>query len=333
MRIEFHTGKQLNKKEDIVDLLKQINPETTELSLQGNSLSAEVSELIGKELGMKLTYLDVHDCFTGRLKADVPISIDYLLSNCQNLTEIDIRDNALSVKGALHLSSFIQDSKLETIRITNTGIGIEGVKHIAAGLRKYCEHHSNPPLKEFECGRNRLESGSQFLVVELAKCVNLHTLRLHQNGIRPEFIRILSFELRGKTDTGLKNLVHLDLQDNSFMYEGSKAFAEELLPVLIKLEVLNVGECLTKERGGVLILKQLLNNKQLKTLDLTYNELNQKSLEQILKDKEFWADKIINLNGNIFDPESELALRVLDTIHTDEWDDMELPDTDDEDED
>eukprot|EP00835_Amoeboradix_gromovi_P006949 NODE_955_length_2789_cov_0.219703.p1 type:complete len:345 gc:universal NODE_955_length_2789_cov_0.219703:406-1440(+) len=328
MRVEFHTGKKLNQKEDIEELLAQLKPETKELSLQGNSLSVEVSELIGRALDLDLTVLDIHDCFTGRFKLDVPISIDHLLRNCPNLTQIDLRDNALSVKGALHFSNYLQDSKLVLINLTNTGIGIDGVKHISDGLKKYCEHHKNPPLLEFECGRNRLESGSKYLAHELSKCVNLKVLRLYQNGIRPDFIKLLSFELRT-----LKNLVHLDLQDNSFMFSGSEAFANELLPALSLLEMLNVGECLTKEKGGILILKSLkCNNKRIKEVNMTYNELNTGSLEQIVDNKDFWDDKTILLNGNVFDPDCELALRLLDCTKTDVWDDMELPDSEDEDE-
>ena len=332
-RIEFHTGKKLDKKEDLEPLLKQLTSETKELSLQGNSLSVYASELIGNALNVELSYLDIHDCFTGRLKTDVPLSIDHLLRNCPNLTEIDICDNALSVLGAKHLSYYIQDSKLEIIKISNTGIGIEGVKHIANGLNKYCQHHETPPLREFHCGRNRLESGSQFLAVELAKCTELRVLRLFQNGIRPDFIKFLSFQLRGtKSELGLSKLTHLDLQDNSFMLSGSKAFATELLPVLKELQILNVGECLTKDAGGVYILKELVKLKHLQLVDMTYNELFKKSLQLIYKEKAFWKHVTLHLNGNVFDPESELALQVMDSIKTDEWDDMELPDSDEEEE-
>ncbi len=326
------TGKQLNVKEDITELLDGLSDDITDVVLQGNSLSVQVCKLIGEKLSLNVKSIDIHDCFTGRLKQDVPISIDHLLLNCQHLVSIDIRDNALSVLGALHLSQFIKESQLQEIKLTNTGIGIEGIKHISVGLNKYCvHHHDNPPLRLFECGRNRLESGSQFLFIELAKCINLETLKLHQNGIRPQFIKFMSVALKGKSTTGLKNLVHLDLQDNSFMFEGSEAFANELLPALQKLEYLNVGECLTKEKGGILIIKSLLNVVSLKTVDLTYNELNSKALQEIYNNKSFWESRKVLLNGNVFDPELEVACKIQDELDTDEWDDLEEPDSDEED--
>eukprot|EP00834_Sanchytrium_tribonematis_P003265 NODE_121_length_17861_cov_0.498480.p2 type:complete len:333 gc:universal NODE_121_length_17861_cov_0.498480:14746-15744(+) len=330
MKIELHTGKKLDHPDDIKDIRDKLK-DAQHLSLQGNSLSVVVCEILGADLH-QLSHLDIHDCFTGRLKADVPISMDHLFRNCLNLQYLDVGHNALSALGAKHLAIFLQDSHLNTLLLNNTGIGIEGVKHLSKGLEKYCQNHPNgPPLIRFECGRNRLETGSQYLVTELEKCINLKVLRLHQNGIRPESIKILSHTLRGSSaETGCKKLEILDLQDNSFMWEGSEAFADQLLPNLKQLKELNIGECLTKDKGGCYILQQIVKLKELQVVDMTYNELNMKSLGFINGNVEYFKEREIKLNGNVFDGEGELALKLMDLIKTDEWDDLEEPDSDED---
>ena len=92
-------------------------------------------------------------------------------------------------------------TSLEELRLNNNGLGPEGGKIIANGLkenrRKSQAAGKASVLRRVTIGRNRLENGS---AVNLAEAFSLHEnledVAFFQNGIRPEGITVLSRPLQ-----------------------------------------------------------------------------------------------------------------------------------------
>lgn len=195
-----------------------------------------------------------------------------------------------------------------------------------------------PPLKTVIAGRNRLGDAS---MTSWAKCysvnTSLETIRMPQNGIRPDDIMILLTE--GIVYT--KNLKVLDLQDNTFTARGSRALAG-ILPQLTELTDLGIGDCLLSNRGGVALATALAKgqNKKLECLRLQYNELTAHAAGEFVKAVKSSLPNLkrIELNGNKFF-EEDLFIEDLRGIflsrgygELDELDDLEEPDSEEEEE-
>lgn len=136
-----------------------------------------------------------------------------------------------------------------------------------------------------------------------AKCFkanqSLSTIRMPQNGIRPEGITII---LRDGIAHD-RDLEILDLQDNTFTNQGALALAD-ILPQLPKLRDLGVGDCLLSARGGIVVAEALKKaaNTKLEILRLQYNEIESNGAKEFLTAVKLGlpALKMIELNGNKF---------------------------------
>ena len=195
-----------------------------------------------------------------------------------------------------------------------------------------------PPLRTIICGRNRLGDSS---MTAWGKCYNLNssleTIRMPQNGIRPDNMVILLRE--GIVHT--KSLKVLDLQDNTFTARGSRALAE-ILPHLTELTDLGIGDCLLSNRGGVFIANALArgNNQKLEFLRLQYNELTAHAAGEFVKAVKSSLPKLkrIELNGNKFEEDDPVVTDLREVFlsrgygELDELDDMEEPDSEEEEE-
>ena len=274
------------------------------------------------------------DMFTGRLKSEIPICLDFIIDSLikQPLVDVDFSDNAFGPLSAQPFKRLVSLNKnIQIIRLNNNGLGIGGIKIISEGLaeagQENKKNNKQSNLKEIYFGRNRLENdGIQFLSFSLMMHTNLVKVVLPQNGIRPEGIQCLMMAL-----IKCKSLQVLDLQDNTFTNEGSFACAIALQNWK-DLKVLNVGECLLGDKGSKAIISALTgSHSTIEAIYLSYNEITVRGLELIpnmLQDKP-WLN-ILELNGNQFDAECEgvnLVREVLIEIGQpdalDELDDME----------
>ena len=240
---------------------------------------------------------------------------------------------------------------LQHLYLANNGLGAEAGDNVATALEKLarakCSGATNsnatqngttasPPLKTIVCGRNRLGDST---MEPWAKCFkanqSLSTVRMPQNGIRPDGITII---LRD-------GIVHdsdleiLDLQDNTFTNKGALALAD-ILPQLPKLQDLGVGDCLLSARGGVVVaaaLKKAANTK-LQILRLQYNEIESNGAKEFLTAARLGlpALKMIELNGNKFAEDDEVVEEFRSLFlergfgEMDELDDMEEVSEDEE---
>ena len=166
------------------------------------------------------------------------------------LVVIDLSDNAFGGRSVDPLVPFLSTARsLRVLQLNRNRLGPARDAVIAIALTRLAEslekgEKSN--LRTIICGRNRLEDGSASAwSAALRAHGTLEEVRMPQNGIRMAGISSLVQGLAANAD-----LLHLDLQDNTFADEGSKTMAAELSrgswPLL---RVLNLSDCVIGEEG------------------------------------------------------------------------------------
>ncbi|ESW98722.1 hypothetical protein KL918_001887 [Ogataea parapolymorpha] len=336
------------------DSLKDIQPYLEELSskkdlklidISGNTISPECSKYLAAEIkkfSSTLLHLNLQDIYTSRDKNEIPASLKEffpVILECSSLKVLNLSDNALGQDTIDILEEFLSSAKsVEHLILTNNGLGPFSGARVGKALyrlAKLKEKENAPSLKTFWCGRNRLENGSvDYLAIGFKANSDLQEIRLYQNGIRPQGIA----KLINQGLAHLNNLKVLDLQDNTFTVPGSLALASAL-PKWPELTELNVNDCLLKSAGCLKVIQGLadLKDSKLETLKLQYNELESDSLEVLARVvPSLSALKLLELNGNRFEEDSELIEKITETFENrglgelDELDDLEEPDSDEE---
>lgn len=278
------------------------------------------------------------DIFTGRLREEIPAALEALLpalKTCHALHTLNLCDNAFGPTAAEPLEKFFEShSPLKHLYLQNNGMGPEAGARMAKALAK-----NSAKLETIVCGRNRLENGSVPAWIECftAHKSSLKTIKMPQNGIRPQGIELLMHDGLAQCH----NLETVDLQDNTFTAQGSVALANAL-PSWTKLSELAVGDCLLSARGGIAVAEALQkgSNKHLTTIRLQYNEIDAKGLKALSVAVNLGLPelKLIELNGNKFGDEDESLIKIRDLFEkrgkgeVDELDDLEEDSDDEEDE-
>ncbi|CDK24911.1 unnamed protein product [Kuraishia capsulata CBS 1993] len=340
--------------EDIEPFLKQMDAYATlkKIDFSGNTIGVEASKALAESIEKaKDSLVDVNfaDFFTGRLKDEIPRSLEYILPallKCPYLRVLNLSDNAFGLQTIDPIESFLERVvALEHLILSNNGMGPFAGARIGKALYKLAaakakDSKAPQSLKTFYCGRNRLENGSvNYLAIGLKAHKGLESIRLYQNGIRPAGIYKLF-------DQGLKYnkfLKVVDLQDNTFTTQGSLALAAAL-ESWTELVELNLNDCLLKPKGSLAVVKAFAESgskPNLTTLKLQYNELDEESLPLLVEVVKSRLPnlKILELNGNKFAEDTD----EIDSItaifeergfgELDELDELEEPDSDEEDED
>ncbi|KAI4105416.1 MAG: hypothetical protein LQ339_003480 [Xanthoria mediterranea] len=309
----------------------------THISLSGNTLGAPACTYLAPLLSAQtsLTSINLADIFTSRLLSEIPPALTSLLTSLlplQNLTTIDLSDNAFGLKTQAPLVDFLrQHVPLQHLILNNNGLGPEAGTHIATALFTLADrkaeariHAANnatkgthiPPLETLICGRNRLETGSMAAWAQaFQKHPHLKTVKMVQNGIRQPGIRTLLLD-------GLnycRELEVLDLQDNTFTHVGAEALSSSL-PLWPHLRELGVGDSLLGRKGGMGMLCAALSqgrNKELRVLRLQYNEIDSRGVARLLRvvEEKEGESKLpclrrVELNGNKFAEEDEGVARL-----------------------
>ncbi|EPX72814.1 ran GAP Rna1 [Schizosaccharomyces octosporus yFS286] len=319
-----------------------------EIVLSGNTIGPEAAKWLAEIIVKKknLEVAEFSDIFTGRVKDEIPEALRCLLQallQCPKVNTVRLSDNAFGPTAQEPLIHFISNHKpLEHLYLHNNGLGPEAGSKIARALQALADVKKQTqaaPLKSVICGRNRLENGS---MKDWAAAVRahsgLHTVKMVQNGIRPEGIEQLLVE-------GLaycSELRILDLQDNTFTHQGSSALALSLSK-WPQLRELGLNDCLLSNHGAIAIVDSLSNQEtiSLQTLRLQYNEIEVDSVRAL---KSVIEEKIpdiyfLELNGNRFSEEDDVVDELRELFSSrgrgelDELDDMEeLTDEEDDEE-
>ena len=346
-------GKQIkfNSEADIEPYLKELNTieNVTKIDFSGNTIGIEASKALSEALlNHKDTVVEINfsDLYTGRLKTEIPQSLNYLLPallKFPNLKLINLSDNAFGLQTIDPIEAYISKAvSLEHLILSNNGMGPFAGSRIGGSLFKLAKAKAaakkSSSLKTFICGRNRLENGSvNYLAVGLRNHNDLEVVRLYQNGIRPAGISKL-------VEKGLshnKKLKVLDLQDNTITTSGAIKLAESISnwPDLVEL---NLNDSLLKNKGSLEVVRAFSKDKKenLMVLKLQYNELEIDSLA-VLADLigECLPNlKLLELNGNRFEEDSKHIESIKEVFEKrgfgeiDELDELEELDSDEEEE-
>ena len=242
---------------------------------------------------------DFADIFTGRLISEIPDALKALCDVVEpksTLVEINLSDNAFGVRSVEPLRNLLENNRFEILRLNNNGLGPEAGILIANWLKKSAELSKekglSSNLKTVICGRNRLENGSASAWADaFAEHGTLVEVRLPQNAIWTDGIQALAEGL-----SKCPNLRYLDLQDNTFIKDGSRAAVNawaHALPKLAYLETLIFSDCVLSEEGDDEVpppLEKLAegSNQSLVTLVLQNNNLNASTFE-------FFANSLTSL--------------------------------------
>lgn len=319
------------------------------IDFSGNTIGIEASKSLADSIKKHqdtLEEVNFSDLYTGRLKDEIPQSLDHILPalvKCPKLYIVNLSDNAFGLQTIDPIEKFLNEAiYVQHLILTNNGMGPFAGARIGKclyRLSKLKELNNQPSLKTFICGRNRLENGSSgFLSLGLKSHKDLQVVKLYQNGIRPRGISNLIVN-------GLKfnkELTILDLQDNTITTKSAKILAENLNNWK-NLKELNVNDCLLNPKGSLFLINSLneLVWENFENLKLQYNELDQESLE-ILADvikTNLPNLKLLELNGNRFEEENSTIEDILEVFEErgfgelDELDDLEEVDSEDEEED
>ncbi|KAJ6445982.1 ran GTPase-activating protein 1 [Purpureocillium lavendulum] len=301
-----------------------------EVRLLGNTLGVEACKVLGEVLATKknlksIQVANLADIFTGRLLSEIPDALSHLLTSILNLPKlntINLNDNAFGLNTQAPLVAFLAAHvPLQHLYLNNNGLGPHAGILVADSLS---ELHAKkeaarkdgqevPDLETVICGRNRLENGS---MTAWAKAFSLHNkvkeVKMVQNGIRQEgIVHLISEGLNHATELSV-----LDLQDNTFTFNGAKALAK-VVPTWTVIRELGIGDSLLSSKGGVVLANALAQgkNQKLETLRLQYNEINASGLHALTaaaKDA-LPALKRIELNGNRF-PEEDESIVILQEL-------------------
>jgi len=288
-------------------------------------LGIEACEALAKVLKTKknLKIFNAADVFTGRLISEIPDALTALLTALLTLPclhTVDLSDNAFGGRLADPLKDFYSNAgPLRHLLLNNNGLGPAGGSIVANSIRALAAvkaaDPSLSPLETIVCGRNRLENDSMGAwAAAYAAHKSLRTVKMVQNGIRPEGIdTLLRNGLSHCTD-----LVHLDLQDNTFTALGAQALAT-VVPRWTKIEALCIGDCLLSARGGILLGEALRTGRAsgLKKLSLQYNEIDIQGLKAIGTAVSTALPKleILEMNGNKFSEDEPLVEKLRELFY------------------
>lgn len=309
-------GLRLDTSEQAEIICHEITCEEVDvLILQGNTIGIEAAERIRLELVHHPELKEAHfkDIFTSRGREEVPIAMDHLLKGISEsgaqLTLLDLSDNAIGPIGAPSVIEFLETNSAKTIEklyLNNCGLGPEGSTSIAACIPKL------KMLREFVCGRNRLENkGATNMSRALSELNTLEVLKLPQNGISVKGITKLTDALQSNIDT----IKEIDLSDNTIKAEGADSL-EGPISRAKNLKVLRLDDALLENEGFSIICDALSKSQALETMreaSFEGNEIHGQKIVDLI-DLTFSAcrtDFILNLLANDFTKNELIQLESL----------------------
>lgn len=278
----------------IADLEKN-KDQITGIELSSNSIGIECAKVLANAIQnlTKLEKVNYRDIFVSRLKEDLPISLELLMKAIMDkkIKILDLSDNAFGPT-AIHSFDFFlkENATLEELHLENNGLGPEGAESVANSLMG----NEKMKLKLMKLNRNRLENKGAIAFSKLfTKMETLEHIELFQNGIKEEGMTEVI-----KSFGSNKNLRVLKINDN--LVKNASKNLIEVLPVLTKLEVVDISDSLLGNANGVEIFKSLAKCPELKEIYCNYNEIEKKKSQEEIMNLCLQMEKIkvVELKGN-----------------------------------
>ncbi|KAF9316857.1 hypothetical protein BG003_001447 [Podila horticola] len=341
-------GLKLDSAEQVQEFIDTIAgmEKLENIILSGNTFGVEACKALAAALAKKplLKLANFSDIFTGRLRSEIPdclVAFGDALKDKEHLVELNLSDNAFGADGVKPLVEFLTTNRnLQVLKLNNNGLGVTGGKVLAQALMTAHERNEaegkKSSLRVVIAGRNRLENGSS---PDLAKAFAAHGTITHlampQNGIRMEGIEALAEGL-----SKCPGLEIIDLQDNTFTERGCRAFAAAL-PSWPELKKLNLGECLLKNKGTLMLSRALAKgkNRKLEAIDFTYAEMKEDGILELASVISNHLSNLtkLELNGNWVEEDSAAIDAIRDALERHDHgealgdlDDMDEPESDEE---
>ncbi|VDN03531.1 unnamed protein product [Thelazia callipaeda] len=284
---------KLDNENDAKEIVQAIeNADVVEvLDLRGNTVGVRAGERLACALKShpELKRALWSDMFTGRMKEEIPPVLRSLctaMMSCgTRLVELDLSDNAFGPIGAEGIEKFLESTSaysLEVLKLNNNGLGAGGIVIANALINCYKnarKDEQNFRLKTFIAGRNRLEDPGAFALANAFQVLgSLEEVAMYQDGIRPKGIEALA-----KSFYHNPNLKIINLSDNTFTVSGACAIAQ-VVRSLTKLEVLDFGDCLCRDKGALAIITNIApsHHLHLKEINLSGNELSPRVIKAVL---------------------------------------------------
>ncbi|KAF9262909.1 RNI-like protein [Marasmius fiardii PR-910] len=287
-------GLKLDTRSDMAKHFEGVDPtKIEEIHLGGNTIGVdaalELADFLKKATSIKVA--DFADIFTGRLITEIPAALTAIcdsLIDKTSLIEINLSDNAFGGRSVDPMVPFLTKNRsFQILKLNNNGLGPAGGNVLANALLESAKlsaaEGKKSNLRTFICGRNRLEDGSASAWADaFAAHGGLVEIRMPQNGIRLDGITSIAKGLAKNPD-----LQYIDLQDNTFTFEGTLTGVQAWSDALASwpdLRTLNLSDCVLSGDGEVPSLVETLaggSNPKLHTLQLQNNNLEAETFARI----------------------------------------------------
>jgi len=302
----------------IVKLIKD-NPNCTHVELSGNSLGVEAIRAISEAFQPNTTLVEANfsDIFTGKLRSEIPPSVELLVQALRNkpqLAILNFSDNAFGPDGVKAFIDFMAGNTfVKTLNINNTGLGPAGGQLVAAGLRGFVVGHEEKEAKRAKpcclevliAGRSRLEDpGASAMALAIQEMTTLKTIKMVTSNITHIGIIALAQAFEHNPD-----LEEIDLEDNNIGKKGAPSIIRSL-DKLPKLRKVNFGDCLIPSDSSAQIVKKLKTRTTLEELNLCFSELKDFVVPDLVELVQNNPNlKKLELNGNHFSSDKVKELK------------------------
>uniref|UniRef100_A0A7S3MN86 Ran GTPase-activating protein 1 n=1 Tax=Favella ehrenbergii TaxID=182087 RepID=A0A7S3MN86_9SPIT len=249
------------------------------IKLSGNSFGFEACKFIADQLAVHdtplLVDIDFSDIFVSRLRAELPDSLRVMSQTLlakQQLIRLNLSDNAFGPDGISAFECLLTGmSSLQTLQVTNCGLGPEGGEMIAEALSR----NEGLKLKHFEAGRDRLENkGITALARVFAEMGSLETIHVPQNGIKDEGMSALLSSLA----QSCTNLTTLRINDNWLKAQALPNLFKVILRCS-KLDHLNISDLNMGQEPVIAALTAIKDSEGtvVRELFCNYNEVDSRA--------------------------------------------------------
>lgn len=256
------------------ELLAPLDEGVESIKLSGKSFgdgSAAVAAAALQRAIPTLKRLNIADIIASRPEEEAKRTLTAIadaLATCKHLIAIDLSDNALGAKGIQAIGELLSgQERLEELLLCNNGLAADAGELITASLLET----SPTALVKLHFHNNLLETAGSIALAPVVENspkladFRFSSLRLERKGA----VRICR-ALQPRIASTLKRL---NLSDNTFMDEGSKALAEALAEAPL-LETLLLRDDALGDDGVKMICEVLAGSApNLAVLDISGNEM------------------------------------------------------------